>query len=52
VVSRQELAVFEAHPQQVQAVVFAPDGKTLATCSGDKTIKLWKVSELGKPKGN
>jgi WD40 repeat protein/DNA-directed RNA polymerase subunit RPC12/RpoP len=33
----------EAHDAAITAVVFAPDGKTLASASADRTIKLWNV---------
>ncbi|MBC1242311.1 PD40 domain-containing protein, partial [Nostoc sp. 2RC] len=32
------------HSSLVYSVVFSPDGKTLASGSSDKTIKLWDVS--------
>ncbi len=32
------------HKQAVQAIAFAPDGKTLASASGDSTLKLWNVA--------
>ncbi|WP_017654791.1 AAA-like domain-containing protein [Fortiea contorta] len=33
----------EGHQSGVNSVVFSPDGKTLASASWDKTIKLWNV---------
>jgi WD40 repeat protein len=32
------------HKSRVNSVVFSPDGKTLATGSYDRTIKLWNAS--------
>ncbi|MHC5833923.1 MAG: WD40 repeat domain-containing protein, partial [Nostoc sp.] len=32
------------HSSPVYSVGFSPDGKTLASGSGDNTIKLWDVS--------
>ena len=34
----------KGHEQGVTAVVFSPDGKTLASGSGDTIVKLWKVA--------
>jgi WD40 repeat protein len=37
------LVVQMAHSQLVSSVVFSTDGRTLASGSWDKTIKLWEV---------
>jgi WD40 repeat protein len=41
----QEKARLQAHVGYIYCVAFSPDGKTLATSSNDKSIKLWDVSD-------
>jgi WD40 repeat protein len=36
-------AVLSGHRGTVYAIAFSPNGKTLASGSGDETIKLWNV---------
>ena len=41
---RQSLEFNERHTNEVMSFSFSPDGKTLATGSVDRTVKLWDIS--------
>jgi WD40 repeat protein len=47
----KELATLKGHTGFVFSVAYSPDGKTLASGSYDKTIKLWDVA-TGKELSN
>jgi WD40 repeat protein len=39
------LRTFEGHTQMITSVAFAPDGRSIASSSYDRTIKIWPVTE-------
>jgi len=43
--SGRELGVLEGHRAYVIALVFWPDGKTLASAGADQTIRIWDVAQ-------
>jgi hypothetical protein len=43
-------ATLGGYTDQVKALVFAPDGRTLATASTDRTVLLWDLADRARPR--
>ncbi|MFV9507313.1 MAG: WD40 repeat domain-containing protein, partial [Oscillochloridaceae bacterium umkhey_bin13] len=40
--------LWQGHTAAVQALAFAPDGRTLASASRDRSIRLWRIGDNGR----
>ncbi|HYV35422.1 MAG TPA: WD40 repeat domain-containing protein, partial [Gemmataceae bacterium] len=49
VLTGKELKEFKGHGEGVNALAFAPNGKTLASASADSTALIWDVSKIDRP---
>ena len=43
---RESRLVLSGHSAQVNRIAYAPDGRTLATASDDRSVRLWEIESL------
>ncbi|NJO71356.1 MAG: hypothetical protein HC825_06015, partial [Oscillatoriales cyanobacterium RM1_1_9] len=44
------LKTLKGHSGSIRPLVFSPDGKTLVSGSRDKTIRVWRLSDISPQK--
>jgi len=47
----EQIGLLKGHADEVRAVPYSPDGKTSATGSKDRTIKIWSATRASERPG-
>jgi WD40 repeat protein len=47
-VGRKEKQLLKGHERAVLMLTYSPDGTALASCSADRTVRVWNVSKVGE----